>query len=65
MDETEGDNLANVSEPIKDLIRALLVTNPGERLTLIQLKAYLVEMQQLEPSAVSIRLCQEASQKKE
>ncbi len=34
MTETESDNLATCSESVKDLIRALLVTNPAERLTL-------------------------------
>ena len=28
MDEAETNNLAQVSEPLKDLIRAMLVTNP-------------------------------------
>ena len=42
LDETERDNLRNLSESIKDLIRAMLVTDPSERLTLPQLKAYLL-----------------------
>ena len=42
LDETERDNLRNLSESIKDLIRAMLVTNPDDRLTLSQLRAYLI-----------------------
>ena len=34
MCESEGSNLAILSESLKDLIRAMLVTNPNERLTL-------------------------------
>ena len=44
MDETETNNLGNLSTSIKDLIRAILVTNPAERLTLQELKAYLERM---------------------
>ena len=44
MDETNKDNLRNLSDAIKDLIRAMLVTNPDERLTLAQLKTYLLQM---------------------
>ena len=46
MDEEETNNLGNLSDQIKDLIRTLLVTNPEERLTLSQLKDYLLQMQQ-------------------
>ena len=42
MDEEETNNLGNLSDQIKDLIRTLLVTNPEERLTLSQLKDYLL-----------------------
>ena len=34
MEENKNDNFANLSETIKDLIRAMLVTNPQERLNL-------------------------------
>ena len=44
MDETETNNLSNLSETIKDLIRAILVTNPAERLTLAELKDYLEQI---------------------
>ena len=44
MNETESDNLASCSEGLKDLIRAMLVTNPAERLTLNKLKHYLEQL---------------------
>ena len=70
MDETETNNLSNLSETIKDLIRAILVTNPAERLTLAELKDYLEQIQTNlqedlgDENLMRIRMCPEAKQKK-
>ena len=37
MSETDGSHLADLSEPLKDLIRCMLVTDPTQRITLIEL----------------------------
>ena len=44
MHESPESNMHNLSETLKDLIRAMLVTNPNERLTLEQLSNILEEM---------------------
>ena len=62
MDELETNNLGTLSEALKDLIRAMLVTNPAERLTLAQLKDYLLRMNSGEN--VDITLCREAQEAK-
>ena len=59
MDEKENSNMANVSETVKDLIRAMLVTNPKERLALDQVQTYLNQMSE-QADRVKIKLCAEA-----
>ena len=58
MNETQSDNLANCSAGLKDLIRAMLVTNPAERLSLNKLKSYLLQLQLDQTTQVD--LCEEA-----
>ena len=64
MDETETNNLGNLSDSIKDLVRAMLVTNPDERLSLAHLKTYLHLMQDSDftdtATPLNITLCTEA-----
>lgn len=64
MDETEGNNLGSLSESLKDLIRAMLVTDPSERITLAQTKRYLLLMRNA-GSPVTIQLTKEARKIKE